>query len=139
MRAIRGDGEAALADCNKALQAGESMERYDSRGFAYLRLGQFGKAITDYNDALRLGDKGDSLLAYPLYGRGVARLANKDLGGKADIEAARSLDCKIDENMAKFGVKPSSDAGPAKPCEESTPGKAGPHCPRGWLEVIGLR
>ena len=138
MRAIRGDGEAALADCNKALDAWKNLERYDSRGFAYLRLGRYDKAIDDYNAAVTV-EPGHPLLAYPLYGRGVAKLARDDLaGGKSDIEEARRLDCAIDEKMAKFGVKPSVDVGSAKACQGSTPVKAEPHCPRGWLEAIGL-
>ena len=86
MRAIRGDGEAALADCNKALDASKNLEMYDSRGFAYLRLRQYDKAIHDYTAAVTI-NPGHDLRAYPLYGRGVAKLARDDLaGGKADIE-----------------------------------------------------
>lgn len=61
----------ALADCNQALKL-DAGDGYilDSRGFVYLRLGQFDDAIADYNAALKINPK----IASSLYGRGVAKL-----------------------------------------------------------------
>ena len=128
MRAIRGDGAAALADCNKALDAGKNLERYDSRGFAYLRLGDYGKAIDDYTAALAAEPNHD-LRAYPLYGRGVAKLAKGDnlAGGKADIEEARRLDCEIDEKHGEVRREAVDRCGPGQEVRgEARPARRNP-------------
>lgn len=106
MRAVRGD-KAAVEDCDKAVADDSNFNSYDSRGFAYLRQRQFDKAIVDYDAAIAAAGREDNL-AYPLYGRGVARLALGELArGNADIEAARGRDPNIDKMMGKFGVKAS--------------------------------
>ena len=65
---------------------------FDSRGFTYLKLGQWDLAIADYNSALRI----DSKLPSALYGRGFAKLKKGDLaGGNADISAAKVLEPNI--------------------------------------------
>ena len=46
--------QAALEDCNKALQSEPTdAATYDSRGLTYMKMGQFDTAIDDYNSALR--------------------------------------------------------------------------------------
>ncbi len=75
---------------------------FDSRGFTYLKLGQWEPAITDYNSALRLAPK----LASSLYGRGFAKLKKGDpAGGNADIAAAKTVDKDIVGEFARYGLQ----------------------------------
>ena len=87
-RAIIGELQAALADCNEAIRLEPNVAAaFDSRGLTYLKLGQWELAIADFNSALRLDPK----LASSLYGRGFAKLKKGDLaGGNADIAAAKT-------------------------------------------------
>src|SRR5580704_12694215 len=75
-RAIAGrELPQALADCNEALQLiPNDIHTLDSRGFAYLRLGEFDKAITDYDAVL----KSNPRQAGSLYGRGLAKQKKGD-------------------------------------------------------------
>jgi len=60
----------------------------DSRGFAYLRLGAFDKAIADFDAALRLNPG----LANSLYGRGVAKIKKgEQTSGNTDLVAAKAI------------------------------------------------
>ncbi len=107
VKAILGDA-SAIADCDMALRQMQNFETYDSRGFAYLKLKQFDKAIADYNTALsKYEDASPHFQAYSLYGRGVAKLRKGDVaGGNADITAALDRDSSMADTMAKMGVKP---------------------------------
>ena len=74
----------------------------DSRGLAYLKLGQLDSAIADYNAALRVGPN----LASSLYGRGLAKLKNGDAsGGNADIAAAQAIKPSIVGEFVQYGVQ----------------------------------
>jgi tetratricopeptide (TPR) repeat protein len=98
---------SAIADCDKALRLNANSETYDSRGFAYLRIRQFDKAIADYDAALTKFGSGPWHEAYSLYGRGLARRGKGDrAGGDADIAAAVKLDRDIAGTMAKWGASP---------------------------------
>jgi len=102
-RAIGGMTQAALEDCNAALQLRpDDAQILDSRGFTYLKLGQTDRAIADYDAALRLDPK----KAYSLFGRGVAKEMRGDsAGADADIAAAKAINPNIAEEMARHGVK----------------------------------
>ena len=74
----------------------------DSRGLVRLRLGDYDKAISDYDDSLKLSPKN----AWSLYGRGMAKRKKGDTAGsQADLAAAKALRADIAEEFAKFGVK----------------------------------
>ena len=74
----------------------------DSRGFTYLKMGEWDSAIGDYSSALQL----DPTLASSLYGRGLAKLKKGDItGGNADVAAATRIDSKIVEDFAHYGVQ----------------------------------
>jgi tetratricopeptide (TPR) repeat protein len=74
----------------------------DSRGFTYLKLGQFDSAIADYDAVLKLKPR----TASSLYGRGVAKLKKGDRnGGNSDIAAARAIQADIVEEYTRYGVK----------------------------------
>ena len=97
-----------LADCNKALRRADKQEPdygslYADRGMVRLREGDYGKAIADFNDALKLLPKN----ARALYGRGVAE-SHKNLQKEAtaDIAAARALAPTLPERYQSFGIVP---------------------------------
>jgi len=102
-RAILGELQAALADCNESLRlAPDVAGTFDSRGLTYLKLGEWDAAIADYDSALRFKPQ----LASSLYGRGFAKLKKGDIaGGNADISAAKSLQAKTREEFARYGVQ----------------------------------
>jgi tetratricopeptide (TPR) repeat protein len=105
-KAILGD-PSAVGDCDMALRQMQNFETYDSRGFAYLKLKQFDRAIADYDTALtKFPDASAAYQAYSLYGRGIAKLRKGDgAGGNADITAALDRDPDMAGKMAKMGVK----------------------------------
>ena len=98
-----GSLQAALEDCNKALQSEPNDDAaYDSRGLIHLKMGQFGTAIDDYSSALRLAPK----LAGALYGRGLAKLKQGDkAGGDTDISAAKTIQGNIGDDFTRYGVQ----------------------------------
>jgi tetratricopeptide (TPR) repeat protein/predicted aspartyl protease len=106
-RAMLGQDLAeALVDCNKAVRLsvkGANAGILDSRGFVQLRLGDYDKAIADYDAALRL--RPDN--AWSLYGRGVAKIRkNTRDAGEADIANAVKIAPKIAEQFEARGITP---------------------------------
>ena len=98
---------SAIMDCNAALRLREDRAFYDGRGFAHLKLGQFERAIDDYDKALSLYPAGSKLpdQAYSLYGRGAAKRMKGDIGaGNADIAAAKRLKRGVEDEMSKLNV-----------------------------------
>ncbi|MDO9335590.1 MAG: DUF3857 domain-containing protein [Caulobacter sp.] len=95
--------EAALGDCDKALQIEpRSAATLDSRGFVLMRLGRWSDSIADYDKAA--GIRPDS--AESLFGRALAKAGAGDrTGAAADIAQARTLDPGIDEEFAGYGLK----------------------------------
>jgi Flp pilus assembly protein TadD len=74
----------------------------DSRGFTYLKLGQFVKAIDDYNAVLAR----NPMDAGSLYGRGIAKLRTGDgSSGRADIAAANAVQPDIAEEYQRYGLR----------------------------------
>jgi tetratricopeptide (TPR) repeat protein len=101
-RAIVGALQAAMEDCNRALQAATDAATFDSRGLIYLKMGQLGAAIEDYSSALRSEPK----LASALYGRGLAKLRSGDrAGGDADVSAAKTIQGNVGDDFARYGLR----------------------------------
>jgi len=102
-RAIVGDVQGALDDCNEAIRLQpKAVAAFDSRGFAYLKSGQWDLAISDFNAALRLDPK----LPSALYGRGFAKQKKGDAaGGKSDIAAAQAIKQDIAAEYAGYGLR----------------------------------
>ena len=100
--------DKALADCNAAVALttrtpGGASDSLDSRGLVWFRMGDFDKAIADYDVALKANPK----LASSLYMRGLARRRKGDqAGGDADIAAAKAINPHIADYYAKAGVTP---------------------------------
>jgi len=64
-------------------------------------MGQWSAAIDDYSSALRLAPK----MASALYGRGFARLKDGDKAGGADVAAAETIQPKIGDDFARYGIR----------------------------------
>jgi predicted aspartyl protease/tetratricopeptide (TPR) repeat protein len=94
--------DRALDDCDDAVDADDKNPAYlDSRGWAYLRLGRFQKAVSDFDRALAARPA----LASSLYGRGLAKTRLGDAAqGDIDLAAARKLQPAIDQNLARIGL-----------------------------------
>jgi tetratricopeptide (TPR) repeat protein len=100
--AIAGLLESAELMCQEAISDNpHDIGQYDSLGYVHLRLKQWDKAIADYNKAI--DDRPDLTLS--LYGRGVARRANRDVaGGDADIAKATRDEPDIAVIMRRLGA-----------------------------------
>ena len=78
-------------------------EFLDSRGFTYLKMRQFPRALADYEAALKVAPR----QASALFGRGVVRRQMGDVsGGDADIAAAIAIDAAVAGQLARRGVAP---------------------------------
>ena len=108
-RALLGTAlDKALDDCNRALGRADSKSPayasiLDSRGLVRLRLGDYGKSISDYDAALKISPKNAS----SLYCRGIAkRRTNKTQEGDVDIAAAVAIAPKIADHFNGHGIAP---------------------------------
>jgi tetratricopeptide (TPR) repeat protein len=95
-----------LSDCNRALDLsanGTGAGILESRGLVRLRLGDYDKAIGDYDASLKLNPRN----AWPLYGRGLAKIRkNSKTQGEADLAEAARLDPNIAGQFARRGMLP---------------------------------
>jgi tetratricopeptide (TPR) repeat protein len=97
--------QEALDDCTKAGSLSPKIPQILAyRGFVHLKLGQFDKALADYDAAFSLTEIPDH--ADWLYGRGVTKVRKGDVtGGNADIEKAKTIKADIAEEYAQYGIK----------------------------------
>lgn len=97
--------QEAIEDCDKANSLAPKIPQIlGYRGLVYLKLGQFDKAVADYDAALALTKNPDN--AEWLYGRGATKLKRGDsAGGNADIERAKTLKADIAEDYLKYGIQ----------------------------------
>jgi tetratricopeptide (TPR) repeat protein len=97
--------DQALKDCDKAIHlTPDNPVTLEARALTRLRLGDFDRAITDYNASLKLQPKS----ALALYGRGLAE-AHKPktaAAGDGDIAAATALAPHIADEFKRRGVIP---------------------------------
>ena len=106
-RALLGqDLTAALKDCNDAVNHGDPKSigpMLDSRALVRLRLGDYDKAISDYDAALKtIANKG-----WAYYGRGLAKLKkNQRAQGEADIAEALKIAPQVADEYKKLGFAP---------------------------------
>lgn len=100
-RALAGvDLPLALKDCNAALHRGKAASFFDSRGLVELRMGQYDRAIADYDMALQLSPQS----AWSLYGRGLARRHKNDPAAEADLKAAAAIDPALPSRAQALGI-----------------------------------
>jgi tetratricopeptide (TPR) repeat protein/predicted aspartyl protease len=109
VRALEGtDLPLAMKDCNAALRrADKSSPLYaavaDSRGLVFLRMGDYGKSIADYDASLKINAKN----AWSLYGRGIDKLRmQKASDGDADVAQATALWPRVAEEFKRRGIVP---------------------------------
>lgn len=102
-RAVIGQVDAALTDCNQALKLRpNNADNLDSRGFTYLKMKNPDASIADYNAALAINPK----LASSLYGRGLAEKIKGNLtAADKDIAAAKAIQPTIADDFAKWGIQ----------------------------------
>nr|WP_294810592.1 DUF3857 domain-containing protein [uncultured Sphingomonas sp.] len=95
--------DTALKDCTKAIELSEQPAGVlDSRGLVYFRLGRMEEALADFDAAL---DQSPDLAA-SLFMRGVIRKQTGAEGADADLAAARMIWPRVDEDYARYGIKP---------------------------------
>lgn len=100
-QAITGfDLEQALADCDRALSAGEAAY-VDSRAMVLLQMGRYAEARVEYERAVAAAPR----QAASFYGLGLSRLALGDSGGGEDLLKARAIDIEVAENFAVFEAR----------------------------------
>jgi len=103
VRAVVGDLQSALGDCNAALKVRPFfIDAFDSRGLVFLKLGLYPNALADFDAALKLNAK----FASSLYGRGLARQhTGQPALAAADMQAAAQLDPDIAAEYKSWRVE----------------------------------
>jgi len=100
-RALAGqDLPLALKDCDSALREFKSGNYFDSRGMVELRMGQYDRAIADYDQALKLTPK----TPWSLYGRGLAERHKNDASAQSDLDAAIAIDPNLPSRAKQLGI-----------------------------------
>jgi tetratricopeptide (TPR) repeat protein len=96
--------DKALGQCDRAVSLNPTDVRiWDTRGLVHLRLGQYDKAIADYDKVL----KAQTQQPWSLYGRGLAELKNGlKSQGDADIAAATALAPTLPDKAKGYGLTP---------------------------------
>lgn len=96
--------DTALKDCTKSMELSDSpISALDSRAMVYFRMKRMDDALADLDAALNLNPN----LAASLYMRGVIRKQQGDATkAAADLAAARLISPQIDQDYARFGIKP---------------------------------
>jgi tetratricopeptide (TPR) repeat protein/predicted aspartyl protease len=109
LRAVQGEELAkALNDCNAAYRQSDKSNPVnasilESRGLVRLRLGDYDKAIADYDESLKLAPKN----AAAMYGRGVAKIRKqKTADGEADLTRASALSSTVADEFKRHGISP---------------------------------
>ena len=92
----------ALDDCDDAVDSDSKNPAYlDSRGWVYLRLGKYKKALSDFDRSIEYRPES----AWSLYGRGLTKTRLGDAAqGEADLTAARKVQPDIDLKVAHAGL-----------------------------------
>jgi tetratricopeptide (TPR) repeat protein len=100
-RALAGrDLPLALKDCDAALHRDKSASYFDSRGMVELRMGEYDRAIADYDQALALAPK----MPWSLYGRGLAKHHMNDASAQSDLDAAIAMDPQLPSRAKELGI-----------------------------------
>ncbi len=100
--------DTALKDCTKSIELGDSAAAaLDSRAMVYFKLGRLDDALVDLDAVLDLVPE----LSASLYMRGIVEeRQGKAAAAAADLDAARFASPRIDEDYARYGVKPGAPA-----------------------------
>ena len=99
-RAMAGDLDGALSDCNLALSIqADQVEGLTNRGLVYLKQQQYQQAVDDFNAALAK----DSTQLIARYGLGTAKNHLAAGSGDADIAAAQGADPGLAARFSAWG------------------------------------
>jgi predicted aspartyl protease/Flp pilus assembly protein TadD len=108
-RALQNENlQEALTDCDAAIHGlYEKSPGYADvlgyRGLVRFRAGRYDKAITDYDDALKLDPKA----ALSMYSRGLAKVRlGRGAEGEVDIAEARKMQPSVSEQFDRLGIRP---------------------------------
>ena len=103
---LRAELDVARVHCDKAIELSPKEAGYlDSRGLVNLEQKRFQDAWIDYDAAI----KADPARASYWYGRAMAELGlGRTAEAQADTAKAKTIDPKIGETFATYGVKPES-------------------------------
>lgn len=96
------DLSLALADCNKAIRrGGDSVEARNARAVVQIKMGNFDKAIVDFDEAINRQPKD----ARAYYGRGLAE-ARKRLSSRSqvDLKTAVDMDAEVAAHYKNIGL-----------------------------------
>lgn len=95
--------ESALKDCTKSIELADNPSAaLDSRALIYFRLGRNDEALADLDAALKVSPD----QAASLFLRGVIYSKMGDKRAADDLAAARFMSPRIDEEYARYGLKP---------------------------------
>jgi tetratricopeptide (TPR) repeat protein len=94
--------QGAIADCTKLLDLQpKDISALSFRGFSYYKLGEFERAIADFDSALAV----NPAAAMPLFGRGLAKRRNGNAkDADKDMEMAKKKQPDIGLTVALWGV-----------------------------------
>lgn len=96
----------ALKDCTEALNLSDKKNSWfilANRGLVRLRLGDYDKAINDYDASLKI----EPNKAWTFYGRGLAKLKKgQHAAGEADIAEAVKIAPKVADGYKEIGLAP---------------------------------
>jgi tetratricopeptide (TPR) repeat protein len=107
LRAIGGQLNDALSDCNRALalkvdDAHKVAHTHESRALVYLKLNRFDDAIADYKTAL----DANFMLVDSQFGLGVAEVrAGDEIFGSEQMNQALELDAGVGARFKQWGVR----------------------------------
>lgn len=104
IEALRGgDLDQALADSEKAVDLGATVDAVSTRGFVRYRRGEYAQALADHDGLVRRYPRSASLL----FMRGVVkRRLGQEAEGDIDIARAVKIDPSIEVLWARRGVTP---------------------------------
>ena len=119
VRTLVGRTEEAISDCNESLKLRpRNAVVHGRRGLAYLKLNKLDEALNDFEAALKISPR----QALSLYGRGLVKTRKGDsVGGKADLDDAKSARAAIGDEYLKYGVAAEEVVKTASPPPSNTP------------------
>ena len=103
LRAIVGQLQAALADCDQALRTSpDDAFALDNRAFCHLKLGDLDAAISGFDAALKI----DPNLAIAFYGRSIAKRKKGDVvGANSDAASGKSIWFGVADEFVRWGIE----------------------------------
>ncbi|MGZ6243610.1 MAG: tetratricopeptide repeat protein [Candidatus Binataceae bacterium] len=106
-KVIMGRERDAVNDCTRSLNLhAADPVTLRSRALAFLKLGEPGRAIADYDASLNF----DPRNASALFGRGIAKQMQRSGSGASDMTAAANINAAVVHEFEKYGVSAGGGA-----------------------------